>query len=321
MKKPKILLIGSSIRSIGDLSYLEEINKGLCNSEIALASAYHGIKEYTSDIEYQRLNNSYFPDLIDKIKEADGIIFGTPVYFGHRNSLLDELISFIPEGILLDKVCGVVSVGAKRNGGQETTNVFTMWDLMGKGALCVNDGAPISQFGGTGIAGKLGDMKKDKTGLEQCFGLGQRVAHVADIIKQEKYANATITRIDVPRTIAHGFDHCRGCAECPLPIEKDYKCRNTEDYMGTLHKEIVKADGLHFIGFSMRLFERMRYLRRDNFRLTYTVVHCEDVKQVPIFIKLNTILCRNNLDKYAMRIKGGLKKVSKNKQKYEAIGH
>ncbi len=64
-------------------------------------------------------------EITSKLQEAQGIIIGSPVYFGNVTSQLkmfmDRSRPLRIDFKLKDKVGGAISVGASRNGGQETT--------------------------------------------------------------------------------------------------------------------------------------------------------------------------------------------------------
>ena len=60
---------------------------------------------------------------------ADAILISGPVYFGDRGSLVHEFIEYIRSDKKLrdhckGKVYAGITVGAKRNGGQETTSIY-----------------------------------------------------------------------------------------------------------------------------------------------------------------------------------------------------
>jgi len=339
--KPLIYLIGCSIHKGG-------------NSDTALEYAGEEAKKHGVRIRkfYLRDYEGRFNVLIKKIKKkATGIIFATPVYFGDCSSYLFEFLRECREenNLFLDKVVGFISVGAKRNGGQETTIVHSAWEVMEMGAMVVNDGAPVSQFGGTCVAGKHGPLEDfGKYGIEQAKGVGRRVAETAKIIEQGKYLidktpinvlwlvmepkeykNVKIPLLadygddfKVIKTYQYSFSRCQACVECPRPnCQEDYKCRNKSDSMYVLHPFIVNSNVLVPLGFDMRFLERMRYLRRDNYRLTYHIVRLSHIRQVHIFIKQNSILCRRYAIRYGKIIKAGKQKVKLTSQIYEPIGH
>ena len=340
----KICLIGGSIRS---KARLETLGEG-CNTEIALAEVKKGIEQKGGEIDYIRLNN-YFKkngtrkdgkELFKKIKEADGIVIASPVYFGTATSLVDEFLSICRERkiSLYPKVVGFVAVGAKRNGGEETTIVSLSWRVMELGAIVVNDGAPISQFGGVGVAGTLRQMRYDREGLEVCQNLGKRVAETTMIIQKGRKKTQSEIKIwqmsakPIPKRFNSyktielyqmNFHRCWGCETCPDPKKKDmdFKCRNEKDDIHKIHQLLVNSEGIIPIGWNMKFIERTRYLRRDNFQLTYSVVYIPSWEYIPIFIKENSILCRKHFKDYVSLIKSGRAKLSLTKQIYEPRGY
>lgn len=118
--------------------------------------------------------------LADVLERADGLILGSPVYFGDRSSLMHSCLNFAAERDLLsDRVVGTVSCGSKRNGGQETTNVYALFETLDHGAYIVGNVPKTCQYGGTGWGGDIGDVATDDFGLETSMGTGLRVASVA----------------------------------------------------------------------------------------------------------------------------------------------
>ncbi len=145
---------------------------------------------------------SIVPDKLEelelKVSEADGIVLVTPVYFGDRSSVANKFLQISGiKGWLKDKVFGCVSVGAKRNGGQETTVIYSILDALNQGAFTVGNGPPTSQYGGTAIGGKKGTVINDSWGLETAFGTGLKVAHASDVCKPDKNKSDKKTRITV----------------------------------------------------------------------------------------------------------------------------
>ena len=72
------------------------------------------------------------PNLLDKLADSQGVIFGSPVYFGSMTSQLKMLIDRSRplrfEFKLKNKLGGGISVGGSRNGGQETLYLqFTIY--------------------------------------------------------------------------------------------------------------------------------------------------------------------------------------------------
>jgi multimeric flavodoxin WrbA len=118
--------------------------------------------------------------ILEKAVKAQGIIIGSPVYFGNVSSQLkifmDRSRPLRMDFKLRDKVCGAVSVGGSRNGGQETTISAIHQFLLIHDAILVGDGAPLAHYGGTGVGGAKEDTKNDDMGLETSRNLGRRVA-------------------------------------------------------------------------------------------------------------------------------------------------
>ncbi len=322
----RVLLVSCSIRSRGF--------KGNSNSDIALRAVYEGVKEKVVMSEPLSLNRNMFPDgsvknekeIIDQVKLSEAIVFATPVYFGNFTSLLYDFFELLKlHKISLEgKVVGFCAIGAKRNGGQEATIISGAWEAMNLGAIVVNDGAPVSQFGGVMVAGDLGAGEKDVEGLEVCKNLGRRVAETALILKSGSLKQKVKIRIWDSNALVKKYTlhRCKGCKTCPQPNNKqDYKCVNTKDDMKILHKWLMETDGVIPLGLNMHFYERTRYLRRDNYRMTYHVVQITDIRQIPLFIKENAILCRKHLRKYTKLIKSGREKLTLTDQVYEPIGY
>jgi multimeric flavodoxin WrbA len=215
MKTFKVLGVASSVRSLSSnlkvkqlissipdpddfRNILEKIifEKLVSNSEACLIAGLYSSKKEGADVDILRLNN-YFPkvypeamgkaeedEIVKLVEECDGIIIATPVYFGDRSSYAESFIKFIQERKLFEnKVVGVISVGAKRNGGQETTNIYTLWEVLQAGAFVVGNGPKTSQYGGTGWGGDIGSIREDDFGIDTSMGVGKRVAQVAEILK------------------------------------------------------------------------------------------------------------------------------------------
>ena len=69
------------------------------------------------------------------LRRADGILLSTPVYFGDRSSLSQRFIETIRSDAALcrdlaGRIYAGLAVGAKRNGGQETTLIYQMMDMV-----------------------------------------------------------------------------------------------------------------------------------------------------------------------------------------------
>lgn len=267
-------------------------NKGLSNSEVALAAGLWAAKQVGAEIDYLSLGD-YFrkppnteseEELRMRLTEADAILISSPVYFGDRSSLAQSLINFIVQDSdliqkLKGKVYGGIAVGAKRNGGQETTLIYQLWDLLNAGFLGVgNDSETTSQYGGTGIAGDIGTMTDDKYGLETAMGTGRRVAEIASLaqeankvrlkgkcklafwILQDQEDKALKTILDLNEQFNGLYEpiiipidkkqvqRCIGCDICPTHIDVDekYRCiiNSPKDDFDELHPLLHEADAI-----------------------------------------------------------------------------
>jgi len=144
--------------------------------------------------------------VLSKFMQVDGIIVGTPVYYGgptaqikaiFDRSMGNEALNFA----LRNKVGGCIAVAYDRNGGQEST----VWDMIRwmmthdmlvvsvgperptktgigsyYGAICMQ-GFPLPTPSGTS-EGKKAAMR-DEIGLASVRSLGKRVAEVTKMVK------------------------------------------------------------------------------------------------------------------------------------------
>ncbi len=122
-----------------------------------------------------------FQKVAEKVIKADGIIIGSPVYFGGVSSQLkafmDRTRYLRRKEALKDKVGGAISVGGSRNGGQEyVINQIHNFYLI-HGMIVVGDEKTM-HFGGIGWGRKEKDAEKDEIGIETAKNLGRHLASV-----------------------------------------------------------------------------------------------------------------------------------------------
>ncbi|MBW9222213.1 flavodoxin family protein [Methanothermococcus sp. SCGC AD-155-C09] len=125
-------------------------------------------------------------EILKKMEEAEGIIIGSPVYFGGvsaQTKIIFDRSRPCRRGFKLkNKVGGAISVGASRNGGQETT-IRQIHDFMLiHSMIVVGDSEPTAHYGGTGVGGKVEDCKEDNIGIDTAKNLGKKVAEVVKLI-------------------------------------------------------------------------------------------------------------------------------------------
>ncbi len=179
------------------------------NTEILVNEALASAKELGSEVELITLaeKNISFCDGCDsctktkkckieddmqevylKLLEADGIIFGTPVYFwnvsAQAKALIDRTYVFREGRRLRNKVVGVVVV-ARRAGATQAFNAFNsfftihrMISAAGAMAYAIREEIGPRERGGGAIAyaGKKGEVRQDEQGMTEARLLGMAVA-------------------------------------------------------------------------------------------------------------------------------------------------
>jgi len=115
-----------------------------------------------------RINDDMEP-LYQKMAEADGIIFGTPVYFwsvcAQAKIIIDRTYAFRRQRSLRNKV-GAVLVATTRAGG---TSAFTVFNNFFNLQRMIRAGGAIA-FGKD-----RGDVRKDERGMAEAKGVGRVV--------------------------------------------------------------------------------------------------------------------------------------------------
>lgn len=291
-----------------NLSRSLEINEGLLNdlsakyltnSETALLIALTSAKCQGAEIAFLSLKNlldkySKSPSakkrVQDMLARSSGIIISSPVYFGDRSSLVQRFLELlygdpILAGTLANKIITGISVGAKRNGGQETLLIYQLLDFLEFNMLGVgNDSKSTSQYGGTCTAGEVGTILNDSYGIYTSQGTGRRITNVARlyaasaegglrdklkvgffILQDSKARGAkllaeltanfsnTITPQLFDITKSH-IEPCRACKYCPsvFGYDENYRCivKNKKDFFLKKHAAIVDLDAIVMVMFS-----------------------------------------------------------------------
>jgi multimeric flavodoxin WrbA len=181
-------------------------------------------------------NDDMTNELYDKLMRADGIIVGSPVYFG---SITAQLKAFIDRTCWLklakfwalrDKVGGAITVAYGRHGGQEVTLMALYSFFMIQGMIMVTDAVPTKKdyddythitqkspssnvsvvearghFPAAYGDERYGKVKKDWVGIVNARGLGQHVAQVAKWVKPNR---PPVERVDYFKIMlgAYGLD-------------------------------------------------------------------------------------------------------------------
>lgn len=131
---------------------------------------------------------------LDDLREADGIVFGTPTRFGNMaaqmKQLFDSAASLWLKGELEGKPAGIFVSTASTHGGQETTALTMMAPLLHLGMIIVGvpysvpgmlhtDGRGGTPYGASTVAGAQGELQPTPEDLDIARALGKRVAEVA----------------------------------------------------------------------------------------------------------------------------------------------
>lgn len=119
----------------------------------------------------------------DLLSRADGIIIGSPVYFGTVSAQLkafwDKSRVLRKRKALVNVIGGAVAVGASRFGGQETT-IRAIHDIMlVQGMTIIGDGYIEDDAGHQGVCAQK-PAADDSFGLKRAAIMGRRVAELAE---------------------------------------------------------------------------------------------------------------------------------------------
>ena len=135
---------------------------------------------------------------LDDLREADGIIFGTPTRFGNMcaqmKQYFDGAVELWLSGALEGKPAGIVASTATTHGGQETTCLTMMAPLLHLGFIIVGvpystpgmlhtEGRGGTPYGATTVAGGRNELTPAPEDLEIAKALGRRVADIAKKLK------------------------------------------------------------------------------------------------------------------------------------------
>ncbi|MEW6481438.1 MAG: NAD(P)H-dependent oxidoreductase [bacterium] len=111
-------------------------------------------------------------------KEADGIIAGSPTYFGNMTAelkeMFDRFVSLRRQGGMEGKIGAAFATSGHPSGGKETTMMAIIQAFLIYGMIVVGD--PISAGGHYGVACSGSPSQKD---LDDARKLGIRVAELA----------------------------------------------------------------------------------------------------------------------------------------------
>jgi len=131
---------------------------------------------------------------LDDLREADGVLFGTPTRFGNMaaqmKQIFDSAAELWLEGEMEGKPVGVFVSTASSHGGQETTALTMMAPLLHLGMIIVGvpysvpgmihtEGRGGTPYGASTVAGSQGELQPTPEDLEIARAHGRRVAEAA----------------------------------------------------------------------------------------------------------------------------------------------
>ena len=140
----------------------------------------------TSPCSGKCFNGKQLGTAYELISQADGLLAGSPVYFGTVSAQLkafwDKSRSLRGEKKLLNVAGGAIAVGASRFGGQETT-IRAIHDMfLVQGMITVGDGYFEDDCGHMGGAAQK-PAAEDENAINRCRILGKRIWEVAGATK------------------------------------------------------------------------------------------------------------------------------------------
>lgn len=131
------------------------------------------------------INDDYFNDSIQKMKNADGIILGSPVYFsaiaGTMKSFLDRafMVMGANGGLLRHKV-GASVVAVRRSGGIPTFDQLN--NYLNYGEILM----PTSNYWTVAHGASPGEVLEDEEGIQIMRVLGKNMAWLMKLVESGK---------------------------------------------------------------------------------------------------------------------------------------
>ncbi len=151
--------------------------------------------------EFQKQFKAEIPEAaVDELKDYDAILFGTPTRFGNMcgqmRQFLDATGQLWFNGELIGKPAGVFTSTATQHGGQETTILTFLTNLMHHGMVVtglpysfqaqmgIDEVNGLSPYGASTITGGQGQRMPGQTELEGAKFQGKYIAEIAKKLKQ-----------------------------------------------------------------------------------------------------------------------------------------
>lgn len=123
-------------------------------------------------------------DAYEKMRKADALVMGSPVYFGEMTA---QLKAFLDKGrimrsekALIGKPCGFVTCGANPFGGQESTIRAMQSSALVYGMTIIGPGSTEYDAAHLGACA-VQPADKDETALKRCRSMAERI--IAEITR------------------------------------------------------------------------------------------------------------------------------------------
>lgn len=183
----KVLGIGGSHKKDGNTDLLVKRALDLCkenNLEVEFISLAEKNIQPCEDCNHCKENEKCKIDddvnaILDKMRETDALIVGSPTYFasvsGKLKMLMDRTLPLRRNNFQLSgKLGGAIAIGGSRNGGQEFVLMeIHNWMLLHE--MLVLGDKKTAHFGGIAVGRNPGDVLQDKIGLETVDNLAKNL--------------------------------------------------------------------------------------------------------------------------------------------------
>ncbi|HJO94867.1 MAG TPA: flavodoxin family protein [Victivallales bacterium] len=192
----KVVAINGSPRKKGNTSYLiQTVFSELNKEEIETEEIIIGLKNFKGCIACQKcwknkdgycaVPDKNFNEIVDKLKEADGIILGSPVYIGdvagQMKTFMDRVIYLsFAAGQILNRKVGAAVVAARRQGA--ITTLTTLNSFFSVQQMYIVS----SSYWNFGLGREEMEVESDFEGLQSMRNLGKNMAWA---LKSFKKAN------------------------------------------------------------------------------------------------------------------------------------
>jgi multimeric flavodoxin WrbA len=129
------------------------------------------------------INDDNVNAYIQKIADADGVLLGSPVYFGMMSAEMKALIDRVGyvargNGDMLKRKVGAAVVAVRRAGGMTTFDAINHFFLISQMIV------PGSSYWNIGVGNKKGEVVNDEEGMRTMDDLGRNIAWLMKILRK-----------------------------------------------------------------------------------------------------------------------------------------